>query len=344
MTGDAGRGTLPGFCVREIMTKPRKWLLRIASVFAAGFILLNIAAYHHARSMMFFSRGGVRTERPEQLSLAGKFKILATGITLPRPVTDLAPSALAPDCREIGIPCPGLGLLSAWYVDRGAQTPLVVMFHGYGAEKTCMRFEAGEFLNMGASVLLVDFRGCGASPGELTTIGYLEGEDVAAVARHVREKLPHSRMVLFGQSMGAAAILRAIATQGVHPDAVILEAVFDTMLNTIGNRFHTMGLPSFPAARLLLFWAGVQCGFNGFDHRPMEYARSLRCPSLFLHGRHDPRTTIADGRRVFVNAAGPKSFVIFENAAHLGFAGAEPAGWRASVRPLVSGGAFPPQP
>jgi hypothetical protein len=70
---------------------------------------------------------------------------------------------------------------------------------------------------------------------------------------------------------------------------VILEAVFDTMLNTVRHRFHAMGIPAFPSAQLLVFWGGRQWGFDGFAHNPVQYAASLNCPSLFMHGANDPK-------------------------------------------------------
>jgi len=137
--------------------------------------------------------------------------------------------------------------LSAWYCGRGKEAPLVILFHGYSAEKTCLIREAKTFIDLGASVLLVDFRGSGGSSECYTTIGVREADDVAAVVRYASASLPHSSVVLFGQSMGAVAILRAVKEHGIAPDAVILEAVFDTMLNTVRNRFAAMGIPSFPA-------------------------------------------------------------------------------------------------
>jgi hypothetical protein len=53
--------------------------------------------------------------------------------------------------------------------------------------------------------------------------------------------------------MGAAAVLRAVARCGVQPDAIIVESVFDNMLNTVRHRFEAMGVPSFPGAQLLVF-------------------------------------------------------------------------------------------
>jgi len=126
-----------------------------------------------------------------------------------------------------------------------------------------------------------------------------EAEDVAAAVRHAQEHLSYSKLILYGQSMGAAAVLRAVHNCGARPDAIIVEAVFDKMLNTVGHRFGAMGLPAFPGAQLLVFWGGIQAGFNGFAHNPVDYAAGVRCPILFLHGDDDPRARLEEARRVW---------------------------------------------
>lgn len=303
----------------------------LLAAFLAGFALLNVLAYNHAHAMMHFTFGGTRTEKPEQLPFVRKLKVLLLGVNVPRPSSARQPSELDPDCRSLPIDGPDGITLAAWYCDRGRQAPLVVLFHGYASERTCLLREARAFLDLGASVLLVDFRGSGASSESYTTIGVCEGNDVAAVVRYARANLQHSSVILFGQSMGAAAILRAVHQHGIEPDAVILEAVFDTMFNTVRNRFHAMRVPSFPSAELLVFWGGVQSGFNGFAHNPVTYAKSLKCPALFMHGASDPRATVAEGRRVFAAAPGVKEFKEFKSAGHEGYAAKHPETWRAAV-------------
>ena len=136
--------------------------------------------------------------------------------------------------------------------------------------------------------------------------------------------------------MGSAAILRAIHELGVSPDAVILESVFDAMLGTVRNRFDAMGVPAFPAAELLTFWGGRQFGFNGFAHNPVDYATSLECPALFLHGADDPRAMLAEGRRVFEAAPSiRKQFVVFGGVGHGSYLARHPDPWRAAVRPFI---------
>ena len=319
--------------------KPRsqRIVLAVVLLLLAGFATLNGLAYRHARAMLRYApTGGARTEKPEALAPFAKLRVLLSGVTLPRPIDERPPAVLASAAQVLAIPVSDGIVLSSWYAGRGSEAPLVIFFHGYSTEKTRLLPEAREILAMGAAVLLVDFRGSGGSSESYATLGMLEAEDVAAAVRYAQEHLPHSTLVLYGQSMGSAAILRAIHAHAVQPAGVILESVFDSMLGTVRNRFDSMGVPSFPAAELLVFWGGHQFGFNGFAHNPVDYAQALECPALFLHGADDPRATLAEGRRVFDAAPSPwKQFVTFENVGHDSYAARQPDPWRDAVRPFL---------
>ena len=98
-----------------------------------------------------------------------------------------------------------------------------------------------------------------------------------------------------------------------------------------------MGVPSFPSAELLVFWGGQQWGFNGFQHNPVDYASSVQCPALFMHGVRDPRATLAEGRRVIDAVPGKKEFTMFENTGHESYAVAHPGQWLAAVETFMRG-------
>ena len=314
------------------MKKPTKHLLiGTLTTILIGFTLLNVLAYNHAHAMMYFTSGGTRTEKPEKLTLGQRIKVLLTGVNVPRPVSTRQPSDLDPGCRRLAIRGTNGITLGCWYVDRGEKTPLVILFHGYGGEKTSLIREAKVFLQLGTSVLLVDFRGSGESSESYTTIGFREADDVAAVMRHARFNLHHPSVVLYGQSMGAVSILRSIRQGGLEPDGIIVEAVFDTMLNTVGNRFHARGVPSFPGAELLVFWGGVLTGFNAFDHNPVLYAKAVTCPALFMHGTDDPRARIEEGRRVYDAVPGLKQFKEFPSIGHEAYVSRYPGEWTETV-------------
>ena len=323
-----------------------RFCLWTLALLLAGFIGLNLLAYRHAYAMLHYTPGGARTQKPEALNVFAKTRVLITGVNLPRPQENLPPSSLAPNAQALTIDAPDGVKLSAWYARTRYDAPLVIFFHGYGTDKTRLLPEAREIHAMGASVLLVDFRGSGGSSENYATLGLREADDVAAAVRYAREHLPSPcpPVLLYGQSMGSAAILRAIQEYDLFPAGVILESVFDSLLGTVRNRFAAMGVPAFPAAELLVFWGGHQFGFNGFTHKPVDYARALTCAALFLHGADDPRATLAEGRRVFDAAAcWQKSFVVFENTGHDSYFLKHPRQWRAAVHPFINQFLLPDQ-
>ncbi len=312
--------------------KMKRLLLRFMVAVVVIFAGANVLAYRHAHAMMNFVSTGARTTRPEGLSFGTKAKLLFTGVNVPRPNGEQNPLSLASDARYVSIVGENNINLAAWYCNRGQDTPLVILFHGYTSEKSDLLPEAKELLELGKSVLLVDFRGSGGSSESYTTIGVCEGADVATAVDYANKNFSHSTTILFGKSMGAAAILRAVYEETIDPDGIILEAVFDSMLSTVCNRFDIMGAPSFPAARLLVFWGGMQFGFNGFDNNPVEYASSLKCPVLFMHGANDPRAKLAEGRSVYDAVPGNRKwFKEFEKAKHQSYIATYPEQWRTAV-------------
>ncbi|PWU08309.1 MAG: hypothetical protein C5B50_29980 [Verrucomicrobia bacterium] len=318
-----------------LKAKTKRRLLGFSAALLLGCILLNVAAYRHASAMMRFATGGSRTHEPEKLSFLQKSKALFCGVTIPRPESRGSPLDLGTNASSLKINCTNGITLGAWYCPAPAGDWLVILFHGYAGEKSSTVPEAKAFLEMGMSVLLVDFRGSGDSSESYTTVGFAEAEDVAAALRYARTNLPHRRIALYGQSMGAAAILCAVHRCAVQPDAIIAEAVFDTLLNTVRNRFQAMGVPSFPSAQLLVFWGGRQARFNGFRHNPVEYASAVRCPILFLHGAADPRARVEEARRVFDAVPAPKHFHEFPRLRHQAILTAYPDVWKKVVREFL---------
>lgn len=92
-----------------------------------------------------------------------------------------------------------------------------------------------------------------------------------------------------------------------------------------------MGLPAFPCAQILIFWGGVQQGFNGFNHNPADYAQNVRCPVLLLHGDRDPRVTGAQIEAVHQGLKGEKHLEIFKGVEHESYAAARPEQWKQAV-------------
>ncbi len=281
--------------------------------------------------MMHYSDDGVPYLRPEQLTFSQKLKTLLTGVKLIRPNTHKKPSALDENCATAQIPSDQNITLGAWYCPVNSDLPLVILFHGYLKDKSSLIDEARVFMQAEHSVLLVDFRGSGESTESYTTIGYFEADDVAAAFNYARQHYSPDKIILYGQSMGAAAVLRAIHMHQVNADGLIIEAVFDSLLNTVKNRFHLLGAPAFPGAQLLVFWGGWQTGFDGFAHNPIDYAQAVQSPTLFFHGEHDDRAWLPQARSVYESVTATKYFSTFPETVHEPHLARHPEKWTREI-------------
>jgi pimeloyl-ACP methyl ester carboxylesterase len=131
--------------------------------------------------------------------------------------------------------------------------------------------------------------------------------------------------------MGAAAILRAADVHAVGGDTVILEAPFDRLSATVGHRFEEMGLPASPAAQLLLFWGGLQQGFDASGFAPVEHAGAVVCPTLLIVGDRDRYVKIAEVRAIQRRVAGRADLEVVKGLGHRSLHALAPARWNRVV-------------
>jgi uncharacterized protein len=300
------------------------------------FLLLNVLAYQHAHAMLTFSDETTRTPPPQSLSARQKLRVLTCGVTVPRPENTRSSEDLGLTIETIHFASDDGTSLEGWLLTPPNPKGTILLFHGYASSRSSLLDEGQVFYEMGYATVLIDFRGSGGSQGNETTIGYHEAQDVAATVRYARSRNLPGPLILYGQSMGGAAMLRSVAVHGVKADGVILESVFGRMLGAVRNRFGLMGVPSFPAAELLVFWGGVQMGFSGFSHNPEEYAHACDCPALVLHGAEDRHARLEEGEAIYKNLTGTKEMVVFDGAGHTSLHGADPEKWNAAVETFLA--------
>ena len=315
--------------VRKIVSKRWPWLLLGTGL--AALLAVNGIAWMQARAMTNFVSGGLRTKKPEKLSALEKVKIILTGVEIPRPENRRSPEDVGLSYQTHTIAIPEGGSLEAWLIPQEepqSSEKLVAMFPAHAGSKDSLLRQAVVFHNLGYETVLVDFQGTGGSTGSDTTIGIREARDVALTIKYLEQIRAERPIVLYGTSMGAAAVMRAIAVEGVTPAAIVLESPFDSLLNAVRHRFKAMGLPVFPAAELMVLWGGVQHGFNGFAHNPVEYAMEIDCPTLIFQGGQDPRISMAEVTAISDNLPGYKQLVSFAEAGHGSLLAFDAARWK----------------
>lgn len=276
------------------------------------FLILNVVAYNHAYKFTHFSENSIpKSGKPEHLSVTEKMKLMFWGISNPKPVNYHKPAR-----SHETIIIQSNEKLEAWLIEPENPKGVVLLFHGYSGCKSGMLNYAEEFFQMNYRTLLVDFQGSGGSTGNQTTVGFNEKKDVQAAYDYIKKRFPEEEIILFGSSMGAAAILKAVSEDSIEPDKLIVECPFGSMRTTTQKRFEAMGLPTFILPDLLLIYGSIQNGFNAFSHNPTEYAKDINIPTLLLYGAKDPRVTRVETDEIFQNLKGEKSLGIFENAGH----------------------------
>jgi len=322
-------------------TRPSRRTFRRIGIFFAvvlsiAFVAVNGAAYIAARTMTHYVPDAVRPHIHMPMTAWDKTRLFLGTLSLPRPMNHLTPADRKLDYETLHFPGSHGLQLEAWRIPGQRGQPVVLLFPGYCASKDSLLNYAREFHGLGYEAWLVDFHGVGGSQGHTTTIGWYEADDVAAASREASRYRPDAPQVLFGMSLGAAAVLRAEHLHTVQPAALILEAPYDRLVTTVAHRFTSYGIPGVPFADLLTFWGGRQLGFDGFAMNPVDYARDVQCPTLLLEGDRDFRVGLPNARAI-AKALGPHgTFELFEGQGHAAYLNRAPDQWRHSVHGFLA--------
>jgi uncharacterized protein len=88
---------------------------------------------------------------------------------------------------------------------------------------------------------------------------------------------------------------------------------------------------------LLVFWGGVQEGFNGFQFRPLDSASAIERPTLLMNGDIDPWVRPEEARAIFSALKGPKTLKVFPGVGHASCLRARPDEWEGTVSEFLAG-------
>jgi hypothetical protein len=200
---------------------------------------------------------------------------------------------------DLGLPYEDLRLQTAdgqsvhgWFLPSGSPAPLTVLFLHGNAGNISHRFDKLAMLReIGADVLIIDYRGYGRSTGRPDEAGTYRDADAAYAYLVEARKIDPGRIVLYGESLGTAVAVDLAARKPVG--GLILESVFSSGVDVAREMF-----PFLPMRWLVR---------NRYES--VKKIGQVRASVLILHGRDDEFFGWRHPQRLYDAARGPKQLV-----------------------------------
>ena len=233
------------------------------------------------------------------LAVTGLFLLQRRLLFLPDPSRpDLARAGLT-GAREIAVETEdGLSLL-AWLRPPDRADGLVLLhLHGNAGHIGHRAHRMKAFESTGWGYLMLEYRGYGGNPGQVSETGLLT-DARAALATLGRMGIPPERVLLWGESLGTNLATRLAAEAPVA--ALLLEAPY-TSIATIASRRY----PYVPVNTLLR---------DRFDS--IAWIGRSRAPVLVMHGARDRIVPVEMGRAMYAAAPDPKDLWIAAEGGHV---------------------------
>lgn len=166
---------------------------------------------------------------------------------------------------------------------------LAILVHGYGGVYKDLNSYADMFLKRGYSVLAVECRAHGQSEGSMVGMGWLDKDDIKLWIDFIVEKYPDSKIVLFGQSMGASAVCM---TLGEKLPRNVICAISDCAFDNVYRQFYHVCRSHlrFMSKPTLNIFNNYLKRTRDYDMKRADAVKQLKkssLPVLFIHGKAD---------------------------------------------------------
>jgi fermentation-respiration switch protein FrsA (DUF1100 family) len=199
---------------------------------------------------------------------------------------------------------------------------VVMAQHGYKSDRDEFLEEAEMLYRHGFGVLFTTVRAHDASDGELITFGAHEMKDLEAWYQFLlgRPEIDPQRIGIIGNSMGGFLVIQYAALNPAIR-AVVAHSPFSSIDDTVATSVEAFtGLPAFPFAPLIVFWAEQMAGIDSADIDAKQWIGTISPrPVFILMGGQDESVSVASGELLYEAAGEPKEFWFEPDLAHVAF-------------------------
>lgn len=247
------------------------------------------------------------------------------------------PAAAGLDYQEVDFNSRGDGVeLKGWLIPAANSHKTIIFAHGFRQNRLEVDVPLMPIVKTlsarGYNVLMFDFRNCGESGGNLTSVGQYEVLDLLGAVDYISTRPEMSQqIVLFGFSMGAATSVLAGAREEVVT-AVIADCSFADLKTYLDQNLSVWTeLPSVPFNQAFFMVVPPLTGLKAESVSPVhEIPNFAGRPVLLIHGESDMDIPIANSERL--QEAYPQAQLLrIPGAAHVKSYATDPSTYMATV-------------
>ncbi len=211
------------------------------------------------------------------------------------------PNELGIDYEDVTMQTTDGLLLNGWYIPAPDSQFTILFCHGNGGNIMHRLDSINIFYKLGISCFIFDYRGYGKSQGKPTENGTYIDAMTAYQWLTEEKKIDPNNIIVLGKSLGGS--IAAELASKVPAASIVLESAFTSYVD-MGRKFY---------------WYLPVKYFAKYRYATIDYLKNIKCPVMIIHSPEDNVVPYEFGRRLFVEANGPKEFVEISGSHNDGF-------------------------
>ena len=210
--------------------------------------------------------------------------------------------------------------LKGWFIEANpASDKTIILMHGWGMNRSDILKNTYFLRDQGFNLCYFDFRAMGESGGKVSSIGYLETQDVKACIKYLKKHYPaqSQKIGLYGLSMGGMVALYE-AAHNHEIVCVAAEASYFSFRRVVSRwAWVHHHVPYFPLLPIILHYIRYYLHANPEQYSPrFNIAKIAPRPVFIIHGRRDNLVPAVQAKWLYRSAGEPKNLWLVDNAKH----------------------------